>query len=213
MNDKRGRFITVEGVEGVGKSTQIEGIKSLLDNNHIDYITTREPGGTPFAEEIRELLLTVSEEDIDPVSELLLIFAARAQHLSRKIIPALESGKWVLCDRFTDATYAYQGSGRQLGYQAVAELESFVQGDLRPDLTVILDLDPATGLERAVQRGSLDRFEREQLEFFERVRQAYLDRAAQDPSRYLVIDSSAAIENVREKLLWAFAERLGLDGP
>lgn len=196
----QGRFITVEGVEGVGKSTQLETLKTVLNANGITYIETREPGGTLYAEKIRELLLQPADENLDPIAELLLIFAARAQHLAQLIKPTLESGRWVVCDRFTDATFAYQGGGRELGMESVATLETLVQGDLRPDLTVLFDLDPEIGLQRASERGSLDRFESEALEFFTRVREAYLQRAVADPGRFMIIDAAQPLESVTAEL-------------
>ena len=195
-------FLTVEGVEGVGKSTHIETIKNFLDERDIPCILTREPGGTPVAERIRELLLAVHEDEaLCELSELLLVFAARAQHLERVVKPALAQGKWVICDRFTDATYAYQGGGRGLDVAIIAGLESLVQGELKPDLTIILDLDPRIGMRRASERGELDRFEREQIEFFDKVRRTYLDIAAADPQRCVVIDAASALAPVSADLL------------
>jgi len=199
-----GKFITIEGLEGVGKSTQIETLESFLQEQGIDYVLTREPGGTLYAEKIRNLLLEITDETLDPVAELLMIFAARAQHLEKLIKPTLESGTWVICDRFTDATYAYQGGGRDLGTDSVAKLEDFVQGTMRPDLTILLDLDPEIGLQRASERGELDRFEKEQIDFFRRVRQVYHQRAEERPDLYLVVDSSGSIEEVGERLLSTF---------
>lgn len=210
-NGQAALFITIEGIEGVGKSTNIEFIKNLLEKNGIDFVLTREPGGTLLAERIRKILLEVSDEPLTELSELLLVFAARAQHVARVIRPALESGRWVICDRFTDATYAYQGGGRGLDASKIAALENLVQGQLRPDLTVVLDLDPRTGIERATKRGSLDRFEQEELQFFEKVRQTYLDIAAADPERCLVIDASQDLEVVKSDLLAAVSERLHLN--
>ena len=204
-----GIFITVEGVEGVGKSTNIETLTTWLDGKGVKYLVTREPGGTVIAEKIRQLLLQTSEEALDPGSELLLVFAARAQHLEQKIKPALKRGEWVVCDRFTDATYAYQGGGRQLPRQAIATLEELVQKGLRPDLTLILDLDPKTGLARAQARGALDRFEQEHIEFFNRVRQCYLDIAQQQPQRCAVIDASQPLERVAASLTQILEDRLG----
>ena len=198
--DMRGKFLTVEGGEGVGKTTNIDFIKTWFHQRDIDFITTREPGGTPVAEQIRTLLLAHHDEDVDAAAELLLIFAARAQHIARVIEPALRRGQWVLCDRFTDATYAYQGAGRQLGVDKVAVLEAFVQGDLRPDLTLVLDLDPREGMARAEARAQLDRFEIEQMAFFERVREAYLQRAGEHPQRYAVIDAGRPLEQVQQAI-------------
>lgn len=200
MNIKRGKFITLEGVEGVGKSTNLAFIESVLREQHIPFVVTREPGGTPLAEDIRNLLLQKRDEAFDPTAELLLIFAARAQHLQQKILPALAAGTWVLSDRFTDATYAYQGGGRALSQQAIAQLEQLVQGSVRPDLTLILDLPVEIGLQRAAQRSEKDRFESEKKEFFERVRAAYLARVQQAPTRYAVVDASVALPAVQQQI-------------
>jgi len=211
MQNKNGLFITIEGVEGVGKSTNIETIKQFLAGRGIEFIVTREPGGTLWSEQIRNLLLQVNDdEDLMGLSELLLIFAARAQHLDRLIRPALAAGKWVICDRFTDATYAYQGAGRGLDRSKIAELETLVQEELRPDLTIILDLDPQIGLQRAKNRAALDRFEREKLEFFEKVRQAYLDIASAEQERCIVVDASQDLEAVSSELLIRLEEKLSL---
>ncbi len=204
-----GKFITVEGTEGVGKSTNIAIIKAALDQHGIDYIATREPGGTPFAEELRALLLANRDEFVDPTAELLAVFAARAQHINTIIKPALEQGQWVLSDRFTDATYAYQGCGRQLGTALIEQLERLVQKNLQPDLTVYLDVDVQVGLERAAQRGELDRFEQEDIAFFERVRAGYHARIESAPARYCVIDAGQPLEAVQvdvKKQLQQFIE-------
>ena len=169
----RGKFLTIEGVEGVGKTTNIQFIKDWLSLNKIPYLTSREPGGTPIAEEIRQVLLIPRDEIVCDKTELLLMFAARAQHIEQVIVPELDKGNWVLCDRFTDATYAYQGAGRSMDSQIISDLESMIQGKLRPDLTLILDIPPQEGLKRANKRGALDRFEQEKIEFFERVRESY----------------------------------------
>ncbi len=195
-----GRFLTLEGGEGVGKSTNIQFISQLLKKRGIDCLVTREPGGTELAEKIRELLLSDHSEPVGELTELLLVFAARAQHLQQKIKPALAAGKWVLCDRFTDATFAYQGAGRGLNRDVIAALEALVQGELRPDLTVLLDIDPAIGLARAGQCGTPDRFEKEKLTFFERVRKGYQERADAEPGRFLVIDASAPLSEVQEEI-------------
>lgn len=205
----RGRFITVEGTEGVGKSTNIALVKSWLTQNNIPFIATREPGGTPLAESLRELLLANRTEVVDATAELLMVFAARAQHLNTVIQPALAAGQWVLSDRFTDATYAYQGCGRGLSLQTITQLEQLVQGELRPDLTLYLDVDVSVGLERARQRGELDRFEQEDIAFFERVRQGYLDRVAANPSAYAVIDAGQDLEGVQRDLLAVLEVQLG----
>ena len=195
--ERMGKFITLEGTEGVGKTTNREFIQSWLQQQGIDHIVTREPGGTPLAENIRDLLLQKRDETVDPTAELLLIFAARAQHLNQVILPALEAGRWVLCDRFTDATYAYQGYGRGLSLQQIEKLETLVQGELHPDLTLILDLDVATGMARAGQRAELDRFESEELNFFQKVRKGYLNRADADPDRYRLIDAGQPLGAVQ----------------
>jgi len=194
------RFITIEGVEGVGKSTNIRFITQLLQEAGIEHVVTREPGGTAIAELIRQLLLAHHAENICEMTELLLVFAARAQHIAHVIRPALASGKWVICDRFTDATYAYQGGGRGLDTRVIDQLATMVQGSLQPDLTLILDLPPQTGLQRASARGDLDRFEQEQLDFFERVRAAYLEVAAQEPGRCTVIDAGLALAEVQASI-------------
>ena len=210
---KTGVFITVEGIEGVGKTTNMAFIRDYLQSHQVALTVTREPGGTPLAEQIRGLLLTNHEETLDSDAELLLVFAARAQHLNQLIKPALATGGWVLSDRFTDATYAYQGGGRGLSQQTIAELERQVQGELRPDLTLLLDVPVAVGLSRAGQRGELDRFEREKQVFFERVRSTYLQRAAAEPERFCIVDASqplAAVQADIETALQPFLARQGL---
>lgn len=193
----RGKFLTVEGTEGVGKSTNLAFINTWLQSQGIDVVVTREPGGTPLAEQIRELLLAKRDESVDETAELLLVFAARAQHIAQVIKPALARGAWVLSDRFTDATYAYQGGGRGLSTQTILQLENLVQGDLRPDLTFILDIDVELGLNRARQRGELDRFESETIGFFERVRSAYRERAEQSPERYSLVNAGQDLAAVQ----------------
>lgn len=192
-----GLFITLEGPEGAGKSTNREYLAERLREQGIGVLLTREPGGTPLAERIRELLLDPSDEPMAADTELLLVFAARAQHLQQVIRPALAKGSVVLCDRFTDATYAYQGGGRGLSIERIAQLEQFVQGELRPDLTLIFDLPVEIGLARAAARGRLDRFEQEGRGFFEAVRQAYLQRAEQAPQRYRVLDAGQTLAQVQ----------------
>ncbi|MDX1553223.1 MAG: dTMP kinase [Marinobacter sp.] len=192
----RGQFITFEGTEGVGKSTQLATAANTLEKLGIDYIVTREPGGTPMAEAIRELLLAPREEPVNDMTELLLMFAARAQHLHTRILPELKSGRWVLCDRFTDATFAYQGGGRGVPAERIAQLESLVQGDFRPDQIILLDAPVETGMTRARDRGELDRFEQEAVAFFERIRQTYLKRATADPGRYHIVDAAQPLEAV-----------------
>jgi dTMP kinase len=195
-----GLFITLEGPEGAGKSTNRDYLAERLRAHGIDVLMTREPGGTPLAERIRELLLAPSDEPMAVDTELLLMFAARAQHLAQVIRPALAEGRVVLCDRFTDATYAYQGGGRGVPEDRIAILERFVQGDVRPDLCLIFDLPVEVGLARASARGRLDRFEREGRAFFDAVRQAYLRRAAERPEGYCVVDASLPLIEVQASL-------------
>jgi dTMP kinase len=190
----------LEGPEGAGKSTNREYLAQRLRDHGLDVVLTREPGGTPLAESIRELLLAPADEPMNSDAELLLVFAARAQHLAQVIRPALERGAVVLCDRFTDATYAYQGGGRGLSTQRIEQLESFVQGEMRPDLTLVFDLPVEVGLSRAAARGRLDRFEQEGLGFFEAVRNTYLRRAGQDRQRYRIVDAAQSLAAVQEAL-------------
>lgn len=194
------RFITLEGGEGAGKSTCLAFIRDFLEQRGLPLVVTREPGGTPLAEEIRQLLLARREEQVAPNAELLLMFAARAQHLQQVIFPALSRGDWVLCDRFTDATYAYQGYGRHQPMQTIGALEQLVQDGLQPGLTLLLDLPVQEGLARAAARAEKDRFESEQDAFFERVRQGYRDRAAAEPARFRVIDASRPLSGVQEQI-------------
>ncbi|PXX99501.1 dTMP kinase [Halomonas sp. LBP4] len=204
---RRGRFITLEGGEGVGKSTNLALVADWLEARGLEVVRTREPGGTSRAEAIRALLLDPDgEEPLDHDAELLLVFAARAQHLARKIRPALARGAWVVCDRFTDATFAYQGGGRGIEVSRIAELEAFVQRGLEPDLTLLLDMPMEAAQQRLEGRldrdgGERDRFERERASFFETVRQAYLARAAAAPGRIVVIDASADLPTVQARLL------------
>ena len=195
-----GLFITLEGPEGAGKSTNREYLAAHLRAQGLDVVLSREPGGTPLAERIRELLLAPSDEPMAVDTELLLVFAARAQHLAQVIRPALARGAVVLCDRFTDATYAYQGGGRGLPKDRIAALETFVQGELRPDLTLIFDLPIEVGLARASARGRLDRFEQEGRTFFDAVRHAYLERAAAEPQRYRVVNAAQTLSEVQGAL-------------
>lgn len=195
-----GKFITLEGSEGAGKSTAMEAVQLWAQQAGLDFVITREPGGTPLAEKIRELLLDKNQTSMSDDTELLLMFAARAQHINELIQPSMATGQWVICDRFTDATYAYQGGGRGIANVRIAQLEQWVQGELRPDLTLLLDLPVEQGLARAGQRGDLDRFEQEQTAFFERVRAAYLDRARQFPRQYRIIDASQDIDSVRDQI-------------
>ncbi len=192
-----GRFITVEGVEGAGKSTQLPFIHKVLSKAVSEVVVTREPGGTEVGESLRNLLLEPRADPLANDTELLLMFAARSEHLAKRIRPALDLGKWVLCDRFTDATYAYQGGGRGILVARIAILEDWVQGDLRPDLTIILDVPVSVGMQRVSARGGHDRFEQEKTAFFERIRETYLERARNRPNRYRVVDASGTIEETR----------------
>ncbi|HFE37341.1 MAG TPA: dTMP kinase, partial [Gammaproteobacteria bacterium] len=183
-------FITIEGGEGGGKSTNLAFMEAYLRHAGQQVLVTREPGGTPLGEQIRQLLLAPEYKGMGRNSETLLMFAARAQHLAEVIRPALSQGKWVLCDRFTDATYAYQGGGRGIDPGRIKVLEEWVQGDLRPDLTLLFDLPVETGMQRAGLRAALDRFEQEKRQFFENVRDCYLAMAEENPARYRVINAS-----------------------
>lgn len=195
-----GRFITLEGVEGAGKTTALATVEACLRTRVPSLTVTREPGGTPLGEAIRELLLGHTHAGMADATETLLVFAARAEHLDKLIHPSLARGTWVLCDRFTDATYAYQGGGREQNLRRIEELEAWVQGDFRPDLTLILDLPVEQGLERAARRSDPDRFESEARPFFQRVRDAYLSRAARAPERYRVIDASHPLDAVQNTI-------------
>ncbi len=195
-----GKFITLEGGEGVGKTTNIEFIKEYFLQLNIPVVVTREPGGTPIAETLRKILLAKHEETISGQTELLLMFAARSQHLSEVIYPNLKKGNWVLCDRFTDATYAYQGGGRKVADNKIACLENLVQGDFRPDLTLLLDAPVEVGLVRAKTRNELDRFEMEQIDFFKSVRETYLNRAKQYPERIKIIQADQVLEQVQKQI-------------
>jgi len=204
----RGRFITLEGGEGAGKSSNLEFIRQRLLRAGKDVVFTREPGGTALGEAIRGLLLDHRQTAMADDTELLLMFAARAQHLAELIRPALERGQWVLCDRFTDATYAYQGSGRGIDTNRIQLLEQWVQAGLRPDVTFLLDLPVSVGLQRAGQRSEPDRFEREQHAFFERVSSGYLTLARQEPQRFRVIDASQPLPQVQAQLEQALSTYL-----
>ena len=209
---KRGKFITIEGGEGVGKSTQMAGLRDFLIAQGHEVVATREPGGTDRAERIRALLLESVAEPMPPACELLLVFAGRATHLQNLIEPALERGAWVICDRFTDATYAYQGGGRGMDAGQIAALEQWVQGSLRPDLTLLLDapvdIASARARNRNQQRGGGDRFESERHEFFARVRAAYLERARQQPHRFCIIDATTDAAAVGDSIAAAVRARL-----
>jgi dTMP kinase len=203
MTGSTGRFLTIEGIEGVGKTTQVARLSQYLAERGIDHVVSREPGGTPLAEKMRELVLHPRDETLPPAAELLLMFAARAVHLANRIEPALKAGRWVICDRFTDATYAYQGAGRGMGQTDIRHLETLVQGARRPDLTLLLDVPVDVGLERSRRRdagGVRDRFDRERAEFFERVREAYLARARAEPQRMAIIDAVASMDEVAKRI-------------
>lgn len=195
-----GFFITVEGIEGVGKSTCVQWIKSYLSQQQVDFEVTREPGGTAIAEQIRDIVLTQQTEVLADDTELLLMFAARAQHLAQVIWPALHAGKWVVSDRFTDASYAYQGGGRGIDPQRIQVLEQWVQGDLQPDVTLLLDAPLEIALERMRQRRKLDRIEAQEQQFFDKVRKMYLTRAHAEPERFYIIDAAQSIEQVQQKV-------------
>ena len=203
-----GRFVTVDGGEGAGKTTQMGFMREYLERRGYQVVMTREPGGTSLGEEIRALLLGHRDGGMTLAAETLLMFAARAEHLERVIRPALAAGYCVLCDRFTDATYAYQGGGRGLSLKRIAVLEDWVQGELRPDLTLLLNVPVATGLMRAGRRGVADRFELEDVVFFERVRAIYLERAAREPDRYRIVDASQSVEAVRAEVETVLAKWL-----
>ena len=197
----RPRFVTVEGIEGAGKSTCLVQLEQRIRARGQDLLVTREPGGTRLGEDLRELLLGHRHDGMADDTELLLMFAARAEHLHARIEPALAAGAWVLCDRFTDATYAYQGYGRGVALERIAALESWVQGERRPDLTLLMDLPVETGLERAGRRSAPDRFERQAVSFFDRVRRGYLSLARAHPQRFRVIDASLPLDLVSQQVV------------
>ena len=207
MSDK-GYFITLEGIEGVGKTTNMEFVHQQLLDAGKDVVLTREPGGTSLGEDVRNLLLGHKHDGMSSETELLLMFAARAEHLSKVIAPAVKNGKYVLCDRFTDATFAYQGGGRGIPDTRIKELEQWVQGDMRPDMTLLLDLPVEVGLERAGKRSAADRFEKEDMVFFERVRERYLQLADEFPQRFRVIDASKPLDEVQQQIKDALQEIL-----
>lgn len=197
---KRGKFITVEGIEGTGKSTNIEFLTGLLESRGIEVVTTREPGGTPMAENIRRLLLEHGQEPVPPIAELLLFFAGRSLHLKNRILPALKAGRWVVCDRFTDATRAYQGDGRGQDPARIERLAEWVHEGVEPDLTLLLDAPAEIGMQRAAARGEGDRMDNEELAFYQRVRAGYLKLAGRFPERFAVIDASQELEQVRQDI-------------
>jgi len=201
-------FITIEGGEGGGKSTSLAYIEKVLTSLGKNVVVTREPGGTRLGEKLRQILLDTENTGMDDRAELLLIFAARTQHIETVIRPALEAGKTVLCDRFTDATYAYQGSGRGIAFDDIAVLENWVQGDLRPDMTILLDLDINIGMKRAAARGEKDRFEKQEMTFFQKVRDGYLAMAKANPARFSVINAAETIENVQKQIHQVLTSRV-----
>jgi len=204
-NEKLGKFITLEGIEGVGKTSNLNFIQGLLEASGRDCVVTREPGGTSLGEALRGLLLSHSDDNMSADAELLMMFAARAEHLSKVIRPALAENKTVLCDRFTEATYAYQGGGRLLDVKKISDLETWVQGELRPELTIILDAPVEIGRARAGNRSAPDRIEKEKDDFFQRVREAYIELANNNPNRICLIDASKTLpevqQQIREKLV------------
>jgi dTMP kinase len=204
----RGRLIVLEGGEGAGKSTQLARVASWLEGRGRTVVRTREPGGSPLAEAIRGLVLGDWPEGVDAKTEALLIFAARAAHLQATIAPALGRGDDVVCDRFVDASHAYQGVGRGLGSAAITLLEDFTLGGLQADLVLVLDIDPALGAARAKSRGSLNRFDAETLEFMQKVRAVYLERAQRQPQRYAVVDAAQPVEQVAAEIGQILAARL-----
>lgn len=199
-NEKPGTFITLEGIEGVGKTSNLHFIQGLLENAGHDCVVTREPGGTNLGEALRGLLLSHSDDGMSADAELLMMFAARAEHLAKVIRPALAENRTVLCDRFTEATYAYQGGGRLLDVKKISDLEIWVQGELRPDLTIILDAPVEIGRARAGKRSAPDRIEKEKDDFFQRVREAYIELANRHPHRICLIDASLALVDVQKQI-------------
>jgi dTMP kinase len=196
----KGKFITIDGIEGAGKSTQIAFICDYLQRKGLDVVKTREPGGTELGDKIRKLLLSRDTGDMHSDTELLLMFSDRNEHIQRKIKPALNAGKWVISDRFTDASFAYQGGGRELDIERISELESWVHGEFQPDLTIILDIETDLGMRRIEARVEKDRIEQEDWDFFERVRKAFVDRAKKYPERIKLIDATCSVEEVQQKI-------------
>jgi len=218
VNSRRGTFITFEGLDGCGKSTQIERLAGSLRGQKLPLIVTREPGGTPTGERIRQLLLDTRTAGLHSLAEMALMFAARAQHVQEVLLPALDAGKIVLCDRFTDSTEAYQGAGRRLGTKAVLTLHQILCGDLQPDLTILMDSDVAASVERARRRNQAQkktdsdesRFERESRTFFSRVRTAYLEIAKREPERITVVDARGTPQQTHAKIMGIVNPKFGL---
>lgn len=199
------KFITLEGSEGAGKTTAMKVICKILDSWNVDYICTREPGGEPTAEKIREILL--HSEHLYAKTELLLMFASRNEHIENVIKPALKQGKWVVSDRFVDASYAYQGGGRKLGFETVKWLDEFIVDKVQADFTILMDIEPEIGLQRIKNRGEVDRIEKESLEFFKRITNSYREKAKLEPARYAVIDASKSIKQVTQLIEQAFVKQ------
>ena len=196
----RGRFISVEGIEGVGKSSNIEVLVRTVKAAGHEVLTTREPGGTPLAEDIRDIVMHRGDEPIPEIAELLMVFAARSLNVNNVILPALEAGKWVICDRFTDSSRAYQGGGRGIPMETIDQIADWVHGETWPDLTILLDAPVEIGMGRVNNRGTPDRIEREQYEFFARVRECYLQLAIAEPDRYVVIDTTRPLDEVTSEV-------------
>lgn len=195
-----GKLITLEGIEGVGKSSNLRFIAQFLEKNGKDILVTREPGGTPLAEDLRNILLAEYQEKTQPETELLILYAGRFQHVECVIKPAMQEGKWVVCDRFNDATFAYQGAGRKISLEKIHALDKWALGSFAPSLTIILDAPVEVAMKRIQTHRQLDRFEKEQSDFFERIRQAYLARAINHPERYRVVDASQTLSNVQDSI-------------
>jgi dTMP kinase len=204
---QRGKFISVEGIEGVGKSTNIDVLVQRIEAAGHKVLTTREPGGTPFAEDIRDILMNRGDEPIPEIAEVLLMFAARSFNVNNVIVPALEAGTWVVCDRFTDSSRAYQGGGRGIPMETIDRVADWVHGDTWPDVTILLDAPVEVGMERAGKRSTPDRFEQERHDFFQRVRECYLQLAVNEPDRFVVIDSTCSIDEVRAEVV-ALADQI-----
>ena len=197
----KGKFITIEGSEGVGKTTNINFIVNFLTNHNKEVVETREPGGTAAAEDIRKILLNPESELIPDIAELLLFFAARSLHLENVIVPALRAGKFIICDRFTDATIAYQGFGRGFDIDRINNIAQWVHADIQPDLTILLDAPAEIGMQRAIKRGEIDRMESEEISFYERVREGYICLAKQYSDRFVVVDSNQPLDLVQKEII------------